>query len=214
MKTPPRPAAPAPRRPAGHMLPSYLTRSKILRRAAKSVVFAENAARTRSTNLIRAWYLRRPTSPGSDQGSVAVFTVVFAVAVIFLLALIVDGGNAMNARERAADIAGQAARAAADDISPATLRSATLSGNALPIDWGSACGYAQQVVQKYGAGLAGTTVTMSACPGQKSSATQAAITVQITTRPLIGGGILGTFTETATGTATTECGNAVQQGGC
>lgn len=156
----------------------------------------------------------RHTSRSGDQGSVAVFTVVFAVAVIFLLALIVDGGNAMNARERAADIAGQAARAAADDISPATLRSATLSGNALPIDWGSACGYAQQVVQKYGAGLAGTTVTMSACPGQKSSATQAAITVQVTTRPLIGGGILGTFTETATGTATTECGNAVQQGGC
>jgi Flp pilus assembly protein TadG len=181
------------------------TRSKIQHRAAKSVVFAENAARTRSTS---------PTSPGNDQGSVAVFTVVFAVAVIFLLALIVDGGNAMNARERAADIAGQAARAAADDISPATLRSAPLAGNALPIDWGSACGYAQQVVQKYGAGLAGTTVTMSACPGQKSSATQAAITVQITTRPLIGGGILGTFTETATGTATTECGNAVQQGGC
>jgi Flp pilus assembly protein TadG len=158
--------------------------------------------------------LIRHIGRSGDQGSVAVFTVVFAVAVIFLLALIVDGGNAMNARERAADIAGQAARAAADDISPATLRSATLSGNALPIDWDSACGYAQQVVQKYGAGLAGTTVTMSACPGQKSSATQAAITVQITTRPLIGGGILGTFTETATGTATTECGNAVQQGGC
>jgi Flp pilus assembly protein TadG len=157
----------------------------------------------------------RPTRPsGDDRGSVAVFTVVFAVAVIFLLALIVDGGNAMNARERAADIAGQAARAAADDISPATLRSAPLSPNALPIDWTGACGYAQQVVQKYGAGLAGTTVTMSACPGPKSSATQAAITVQVTTRPLIGGGILGTFTETATGTATTECGNAVQQGGC
>jgi Flp pilus assembly protein TadG len=169
---------------------------------------------THLTHPMRRFRVSGPTSPSGDQGSVAVFTVVFAVAVIFLLALIVDGGNAMNARERAADIAGQAARAAADDISPATLRSATLSPNALPIDWGSACGYAQQVVQKYGAGLTGTTVTMSACPGQKSSATQAAITVQITTRPLIGGGILGTFTETATGTATTECGNAVQQGGC
>ena len=186
-------------------VPARATQVKIHGGAAKSVVFAENAARTGPTSV---------ASRGGDQGSVAVFTVVFAVAVIFLLALIVDGGNAMNARERAADIAGQAARAAADDISPATLRSATLSGNALPIDWTSACGYAQQVVQKYGAGLAGTTVTMSACPGQKSSATQAAITVQVVTRPLIGGGILGTFTETATGTATTECGNAVQQGAC
>jgi hypothetical protein len=57
-------------------------------------------------------------------------------------------------------------------------------------------------------------VTMSACPAGQSSATQAAITVQVTTRPLIGGGLLGTFTETATGTATSECGNADQQGEC
>ena len=146
--SPPPPAAPAPRTlpsPAtlpGHTAPSHAT-------------FSSHGTLRRCTNLTRAWYLRRPTSPGGDQGSVAVFTVVFAVAVIFLLALIVDGGNAMNARERAADIAGQAARAAADDISPATLRSAPLSGNALPIDWGSACGYAQQVVQKYGPGWPG-----------------------------------------------------------
>jgi Flp pilus assembly protein TadG len=149
-----------------------------------------------------------------DRGSVAVFTVVFAVAVIFLTALIVDGGNAMNARERAADIAGQAARAAADDISPATLRQGVPAGSAFPIDWATACGYAQRVVQQYGAGLTGATVTMSGCPGQGSSPTQASITVQVVTKPLIGGGILGTFTETATGTATSECGNAVQQGEC
>ena len=159
-----------------------------------------------------------PTSPTDnkrDRGSVAVFTVVFAVAVIFLTALIVDGGNAMNARERAADIAGQAARAAANDISPATLRQGIPAGSTgFPIDWDTACGYAQQVVQQYGAGLTGTTVTMSGCPGQGSSPTQAAVTVQVTTKPLIGGGILGTFTETATGTATSECGNAVQQGEC
>jgi hypothetical protein len=38
--------------------------------------------------------------------------------------------------------------------------------------------------------------------------------VQVSTKPLIGGGLLGTFTETATGTATSRCGNAVQQGVC
>jgi Flp pilus assembly protein TadG len=159
------------------------------------------------------WRSRR-AGAGGDRGSVAVFTVVFSVAVIFLTALIVDGGNAMNARERAADIAGQAARAAANDISPATLRQGVPAGTAFPIDWNTACGYAQQVVQQYGAGLTGTTVTMSGCPGQNSSPTQAAITVQVTTKPLIGGGILGPFTETATGTANSVCGNAVQQGVC
>jgi Flp pilus assembly protein TadG len=163
--------------------------------------------------LVSRWRNRR-AGPAGDRGSVAVFTVVFSVAVIFLTALIVDGGNAMNARERAADIAGQAARAAANDISPATLRQGVPAGTAFPIDWNTACGYAQQVVQQYGAGLTGTTVTMSGCPGQNSSPTQAAITVQVTTKPLIGGGILGPFTETATGTATSECGNAVQQGVC
>jgi Flp pilus assembly protein TadG len=154
-------------------------------------------------------------SPERDRGSVAVFTVVFAIAVIFLTALIVDGGNAMNARERAADVAGQAARAAANDISPATLRQGLPVGaSGFPIDWTTACGYAQRVVQQYGAGLTGSTVVMSGCPGQGSSPTQAAVTVQITTEPLIGGGILGTFTETATGTARSECGSAVQRGEC
>ena len=159
--------------------------------------------------------LARPGRAGDrDRGSVAVFTVVFAVAVIFLTALIVDAGNAMNARERAADIAGQAARAAAEDITPAALRQGTAPGGAFPIDWATACGYAQRVVQRYGAGLTGTTVTMSACPAQASSQTQAAVTVQVSTKPLIGGGLLGTFTETATGTATSRCGTAVQQGVC
>src|SRR5450759_4709566 len=58
----------------------------------------------------------------SERGSIAVFTVVFAIAVIFLTALILDGGIAMNAKERAADIAEQAARAAASNIDVRALR--------------------------------------------------------------------------------------------
>jgi Flp pilus assembly protein TadG len=167
---------------------------------------------TRSAGLSRG-----NADRSGDRGSVAVFTVVFAIVVIFLTALIVDGGNAMNARERANDIAGQAARAAADDISPAALRAGAVSQGgtgtpAFPIDWGTACGYAGQVVQKYGATVSGTTVTMTNC--QQAGPAQAAITVQVVAKPLIGGGILGTFTESATQTATSECGNAVQQGVC
>jgi Flp pilus assembly protein TadG len=165
--------------------------------------------------LLTPLALLRATHPRDrDRGSVAVFSVVFAVAVIFLTALIVDGGNAMNARERAADIAGQAARAAAEDIAPAALRQGTAHGGAFPIDWATACGYAQQVVQRYGATLNGTTVTVAACPAEASSPTQAAVTVRVSTKPLVGGGLLGTFTETATGTAASKCGNAVQQGVC
>jgi len=61
----------------------------------------------------------------SERGSVTVFTAVFAIAVVFLLALILDGGSALNAKERAMDIAGQAARAAADTIDLQALRKVT-----------------------------------------------------------------------------------------
>ena len=45
-----------------------------------------------------------------ERGSVTVFTAVFAIAVIFLLALILDGGSALNRSERAMDIHQRPAR--------------------------------------------------------------------------------------------------------
>ena len=62
-----------------------------------------------------------PDQPGGERGSITVFVVVFAIAVVFLTGLILDGGIALNARERAVDMAGQAARAAAGDIDLTTL---------------------------------------------------------------------------------------------
>lgn len=198
-----------------------LTRLLSLRRAApkgapERTAAAEDAAAAKGTAARGATAEGGGAGRGAaDRGSVAVFTVVFAVAVIFLTALIVDGGNAMNARERAADIAGQAARAAAQAINTAALRGPNgPPAGGLPIDWNRACQFAGQVVQNYGATLNGTTVTMAACPAQGSGPTVATVTVQVVTKPLIGGGILGAFTESATGTATSECGNANQQGVC
>lgn len=142
----------------------------------------------------------------ADAGSIAVFTVMFALAVMFLTALIVDGGIAMNARQRAADIAEQAARAAAGDINVATLRTT----GAVQIGPG-ACGLAGQLVQRYaqGAGTGVDSVTsaaMDAC--QVVSASTATVQVTISTRPLIPG-ILGRFTETARESATAQCGITV-----
>src|SRR5437660_310649 len=51
-----------------------------------------------------------------DRGTFALWTVLFTIAAIFLTALLVDGGDAINAKERAADLAEQAARAAANDL--------------------------------------------------------------------------------------------------
>ncbi len=145
--------------------------------------------------------LRVFTRPG-QRGSVAVFTVLFAIAVVLLTALIVDGGVAMNARERAADIAEQAARAAAGDIDVAVLRS-TGAATIAP----GACTAASQLVQQYARGSSAgvdalTSAAMDACTVGADTAT---VQVTITTRPLIPG-VLGDFTETARESATAQCG--------
>lgn len=144
-------------------------------------------------------------APERDRGSVAVFTVVFAVAVMLLTGLILDGGIAMNARERATDIAGQAARAAAGDIDVGALET---TGQA-QIGQG-ACAIANQLVQRYAQLDSGgvdkvDTATMVSCDAPAGSE-QATIIVQITTQPLVG--VLGGFTETGQDSAVTECGIA------
>jgi Flp pilus assembly protein TadG len=137
-----------------------------------------------------------------ERGSVAVFAVIFAIAVVFLTALIVDGGIALNARARATDIAGQAARAAADDIDIAVLR----DQGQVQIAAG-ACGTANALVSQYAQQDSGgvnrvTSAIMRSCATGGDTAT---VRVTITTAPLIAG-VLGGFPETATQTATAECG--------
>ncbi len=58
-----------------------------------------------------------------DRGSAALFVAIFAPAMIFLAGLVIDGGAAIEARQRASDIAEQAARAAAGQCDVAVLRS-------------------------------------------------------------------------------------------
>lgn len=139
----------------------------------------------------------------------AVFTAFFALAVLLLIALLVDGGSALNARERAADIAEQGARAAVTDLSTAQLRASQVA-----IDWGTACGYAGQAVRDYASDFNDVSaVTMTSCgPPAGGSVRTAMVTVQVTTNPVIPG--FPALTLTATQTATAACGNADQQEVC
>jgi Flp pilus assembly protein TadG len=57
-----------------------------------------------------------------ERGSAALFVAIFAPAMIFLAGLVIDGGAAIEARQRASDIAEQAARAAAGKCDVAVLR--------------------------------------------------------------------------------------------
>ena len=139
-----------------------------------------------------------------EWGSVTVFTAVFAIAVIFLLALILDGGSALNAKERAMDIAGQAARAAADTINVQVLRA---SGRA--VIGPGACTAAASLVKNYGQVLSNgldkvTSTTMLSCSAPPG-AERATVMVTVSTRPLIPGVFAG-FHESAQATATPECG--------
>jgi hypothetical protein len=139
-----------------------------------------------------------------ERGSVTVFTAVFAIAVIFLLALILDGGSALNAKERAMDIAGQAARAAADTIDLQALRT---SGTA--VIGPGACTAAAHLVSNYGQLLGHgldkvTSTAMVHCvapPGSRLATVQ----VTVSTRPLVPG-IFAAFHESAQASATPECG--------
>ncbi|GLY17707.1 pilus assembly protein TadG-related protein [Kineosporia rhizophila] len=59
---------------------------------------------------------------GDDSGQATVFVVAFAVVLLVLAGLVVDGGLAINARQRVTDDVEQAARAGAREIQVDTLR--------------------------------------------------------------------------------------------
>ena len=57
-----------------------------------------------------------------EEGSVSLFLVVLLLAVFAVFGLVVDGGARLDGQRRATDQAEQAARAAAQAVNPASLR--------------------------------------------------------------------------------------------
>jgi len=72
-------------------------------------------------SICRRW---RVTLAGrhSEQGSATVFVVGFAIVLFACAGLAIDGGRAINARDRVNDVAEQAARAGAGQLDGASLR--------------------------------------------------------------------------------------------
>lgn len=91
-----------------------------------------------------------------ERGSMSVFTVLFSVVVFLLAGLLVDGGAAINARLRAADIAEQAARAGADRIDVDRLRE---NGEVQLLGEAEVCARAEEVLGAHG----GDGVTLARC---------------------------------------------------
>jgi Flp pilus assembly protein TadG len=136
-----------------------------------------------------------------DRGSVTVFVVFFSIAVLALASLLVDVGNAVNAQERAADVAEQAARAAANSIDLAALR-----GGNVAIDTATACVNANQLIQAYAStSKIHAAMAPQGCTYQGPGPRQVTVYVSVTTTPVITT-FFGSFTMTAHETACAEFG--------
>lgn len=141
----------------------------------------------------------------ADRGSLTIFVVIFAVTALVLASLLVDLGNAVNAQERAADLAEQAARAAADTIDRTALRNGQVQ-----IDTAQACGNAANVIAHYDQ-ISGVNATMTQ-PCTFQGPRRVTVFVSVTTTPLITT-VFGSFTMKAHESACAEFG--VDQGvGC
>lgn len=111
----------------------------------------------------RAVAIRR-AEPDGDSGSVVLWFAITASAALAMAGLVVDGGQALATRERAADVATQAARAGANALDPQSLRGDT--PDQVTADPQSAQAAAQRVLTTAGAtgdvAVAGHTVTVTA----------------------------------------------------
>jgi Flp pilus assembly protein TadG len=98
------------------------------------------------------------------------WVIPMMIALIALAGLVVDGGNAISARQRAADIAQQAARAGADALSPTALHQA--GPGQLSVDRGQATQAADRVLDAGRVAgtvhVAGDSVTVSVTVQQKT----------------------------------------------
>jgi Flp pilus assembly protein TadG len=106
--------------------------------------------------------LRRRLSPDdTDRGSISLYFAITALAALVMAGLVVDGGAALATRERAADLATQAARAGATALT--SLRGTPTDLQADPT---AATQAAQAILNDAGATghvtVSGDTVTVTA----------------------------------------------------
>ena len=176
---------------------------------------ASAPAATRHPERVRA---PAPLAP-RDKGSISLWVVIFTFTTLALLILVVDGGQTMNAKSRAADIAEQAARAAADDINVGGLRAAkgtvSLAGGACDLQAGPAA----QLVASYASGVPGATATLTACTPSMTTvggtpSLSVTATVQLSVRPAIAVPPFDTISATAQETAYLACGSNTQREAC
>ena len=124
----------------------------------------------------------RLADTGGDRGSGAAAVLIFALVFMSLAAFVIDGGLSISKRERAADIAEQAARYAAEDINIEALRNAP-AGTKPVINDGDCDQRVKAFAQQ--SGLDPADVGASGCTF--TGPYRVEVTVQITYKPMLTG---------------------------
>jgi Flp pilus assembly protein TadG len=70
----------------------------------------------------------RPATRRGEEGAITVLVLLLSGALLATAGLVWDGGLAISGRQRAADLAEQAARAGADDLNLDTARNSSTAG--------------------------------------------------------------------------------------
>ena len=126
----------------------------------------------------------------ADRGAATVFVVTFAVVLLVLAGLVVDGGLAINARQRVSDDVEQAARAGSQHLDVAALR----NQGVVRIDPAASSSAARQFLLRRGYPASGIQVSS----GPQQVTTTATVSQPTALLSLI---FIDTFTVTATGQA-------------
>ncbi|MEU6112304.1 pilus assembly protein TadG-related protein [Streptomyces albidoflavus] len=124
---------------------------------------------------------RRPDDRGSGAGAVIIFALVF----LTLAAFVIDGGLSISQRERAADIAEQAARYAAQDIDREALYED--EGGPAPINYANCGARVRQFAAEMG--MNGADIAASGCVA--ATVDQVEVEIQLTYDPVFTGMFYG-----------------------
>ncbi|WP_406474599.1 TadE/TadG family type IV pilus assembly protein [Streptomyces sp. NBC_01615] len=140
--------------------------------------------RASSGSAVRTWVDARRARL-DDRGSGAGAVIIFAIVFLSLSAFVIDGGMSISKRERAADIAEQAARYAAQDIDTEQLYE-NQSGPA-PIRYEN-CGARVKAFARE-MGMSGADIAATHCVA--ANADQVEVEVQLTYSPVFTGMFYG-----------------------
>ncbi|MFJ1972989.1 pilus assembly protein TadG-related protein [Streptomyces sp. NPDC087903] len=135
-------------------------------------------------DVLRAWWSARHAEL-DDRGSGAGAVIIFALVFLSLSAFVIDGGLSISKRERAADIAEQAARFAAQDIDTAALYEN--QGGAAPINFQNCDARVKAFAREMD--MSGADIAATHCV--TADAQQVEVDVQLTYSPVFSGMFYG-----------------------